>query len=107
MTKEIKIKKLALIAALAMAAVFTACGDDDSVSASTKTECKVTSTDNSATATTSVAGVTTTSTYTLTENGYKITYGSEGMPETEVPNEDITKEDLVDMANQVCELLRD
>lgn len=103
-------KKLALIAALAMAAVFTACGDDDSVSASTKTECKVTSTDNSATATTSVAGVTTTSTYTLTENGYKITYGgygSEGMPETEVPNENITKDDLVDMANQVCELLRD
>ena len=104
-------KKLALIAALAMAAVFTACGDDDSVSAaSTKTECKVTSTDNSATATTSVAGVTTTSTYTLTETGYKITYGgfgSEGMPETDVPNENITKDDLVDMANQVCELLRD
>lgn len=100
-------KKLALIAALATAAVFTACGDEDGVSASTDTSCKVTSTDNSATATTTVAGVTSTSTFTLTDDGYKITYGGygyEGMKPTEMPG-NYTIDDLVDMANKLCNTL--
>ena len=98
-------KKLMVFAAMAAAMTFIACGDDDSASASGS--CTVKSTDNSATATMSAAGITTTSTFTLTEDGYKITYGgygSEGMEPIEVPNKNITKDDLVKMANKVCSM---
>jgi len=101
-------KKLTIIAALATSVVLTACGDDDSVSASNAGSCKVTSTDNSATATTSVAGVSTTTTFTITEEGYTITYGGygvEGSEPIDVPNKSITKDELVEMATKACDMV--
>ena len=98
-------KKIMILAAMAAAMTFTACGDDDSTSASSAESCKVTTTDNSATTTMSAAGISTTTTLTLTENGYRMTYGgfgSESLDPIDVPNKDITLDELVEIAHKLC-----
>ena len=102
-------KKISIIAAIAVASVLTACGDDDSSStaASTDVGCKVTSTDNSVTATTSVGGYSSSVIYTITADGYKMSYsgyGSEGLPETDVPAK-VTKDQLLEIANEYCKTM--
>jgi hypothetical protein len=98
-------KKMLILAAVA-AAVLTACGDDDSASATPSLGCTVSSTDNSATATMSVAGYSTTKTYTVTEEGYRITfggYGAEANEPIDMPSSTpVTKDDLVEMAQKTC-----
>lgn len=99
-------KKMLILAAVAAAAVLTACGDDDSTSA-TSYGCTVTSTDNSATASTSLpGGYSSAMTYTITEDGYRITYsgnGAENYDPIDVPSSNpVTKEDLVELAQKSC-----
>ncbi|MBR5411904.1 MAG: hypothetical protein IK114_02525 [Fibrobacter sp.] len=98
-------KKLMILAALGTAALFTACGDDSSSGASAG--CDVSSTENSVTVSISEAGYTSATTYTLTETGYKMSYsgeGSEGMPETEIPAEGTTLDQLKQIADEACKL---
>ena len=101
-------KKISIIAAVAVAALFTACNDDStSASAAPQVECKVTTTESSATATMIAAGMSTTTTFMLTEDGYKIIYdgvGAENMEPVEVPTK-VTKDELVEMANKSCEMM--
>ncbi len=103
-------KKLALIAALGAAAIFTACGDDDEdiSGSSVQMDCKVTTTDNSATATMSAAGFTSSTTFTVTETGYRMSYGGYDAEKYEPMdiNGSYSKDDMVDMANQVCEMYK-
>ena len=101
-------KKLSIIAVVAVAAIFTAC-NDDSASATPRVECKVTTTESSATATMIAAGMSTTTTFMQTEEGYKIVYdgvGAEGMDPVEVPTK-VTKEELVEMANKSCAMMNE
>ena len=99
-------KKMLILAAVA-AAVLTACGDDDSTSANSF-GCTVSSTDNSATATMAVPGYTTTITYTITEEGYRITYGGTGAesydPIDMPSSKPVTKDELVEMAQKNCQM---
>ena len=104
-------KKISIIAAIAVASVLTACGDDDSSSTTAPSSddvgCKVTSTDNSVTATTSYAGYSSSTIFTITADGYKMSYsgyGSEGLPETDVPTK-VTKDQLLEIANEYCETM--
>ncbi len=101
-------KKFALIAALGFAAILTACGDDDSSSTSAAADgCVVTTTDNSATASTTFSGYTSTSTYTLTDTGFRLTYGGYGadqMPATDYDG-NFTVADLKEMAESVCKAM--
>ena len=103
-------KKLSIIAVVAVAAIFTACNDDStSASAAPQVECKVTTTESSATATMIAAGMSTTTTFMQTEEGYKIVYdgvGAEGMDPVEVPTK-VTKEELVEMANKSCAMMNE
>lgn len=102
-------KKFALIAALGFAAILTACGDDDSssTSAAAADGCVVTTTENSATATATFGGYSSSNTYTLTETGFKLTYGGYGADQMPAMDYDgsFTVADLKEMADSYCKAM--
>ena len=99
---EIKMKKLMFIAALGAAALFTACGDDDSSSAKAGTySCEVKVEGQSVITEWNVEGVETRDVYTIVGDSLKIETADTTMTRTLLEGEDLAFEE--DFAKKGCE----
>ena len=99
---EKKMKKLMLIAALGAAAIFTACGDDDSSSAKAGTySCEVKVEGQSVITEWNVEGVETRDVYTIVGDSLKIETADTTMTRPLLEGEDLAFEE--DFAKKGCE----